>query len=421
MNSRHLFFNELKYRWQGSLLAAAAVAIAVLSVAASLNLLADFDRRTQKEVRALQQRSQERMDALENEARVFAKSLGFNILIYNANQRLATFHAEDVNTHYLTTAQARALAASNFPLLNHHLPFLRHRYRLPEFGGDVIIAGLEGEIYIKRRFQEPLEVRIEPGEVQLGYTVAERLKKKAGDAITIGEEQYSIKLCRKQLGTKDDIVIFMNLSDAQSLLGLTDKISGILALSCNCEAGDVTPIRTGVRKIIPGAEVVEFAVRAKARQRARVAIQEAAAAEVSDIVKARMLLRDQLKRFSVIFAGLMVSAAAVLLFFLYSHNVKERRHEIAILRTLGVRTPQIYVLFICKAALLAVVGSLAGYVGALMLVQEITGDTSFSSLWATSLLLELLIAANLISISASLVPAMIAAGRDPGIILNEDA
>ena len=421
MNGRHLFFNELKYRWQGSLLAAVAVAVAVLSVTASLHLLAEFDRQTQKEVRALQQRSQERMDALENEARIFAKSLGFNILIYNGAQRLETFHANDVNTHYLTTEQARALAASEFGLLNHHLPFLRHRYSLPAFDGEVIIAGLEGEIYIKRRFQQPLEVRIEPGEVQLGHSVAERLNLKAGSSLSIGGASYKVTLCRKPLGTKDDIVIFMNLADAQRMLGLEDKISGVLALSCNCAAGDISPIRAGVQKIIPGAEVVEFAIRAKARQSARAAIAKAAEAEVADITRSRTALRVQLERFSTLFAGLMVAAAAVLLLFLYGHNVKERRHEIAILRTLGVKGGQIYRLFAAKAVLLAVVGALAGYLGALVLVQSITAGATFSGLWSTSLLLTLLAVANLVSLSASLIPVMVAARRDPGIVLNEEA
>ena len=421
MNSRHLFFNELKYRWQGSLLAAAAVVVSVFAVTASLHLLAEFDHQTQREVHALQQRSQERMDALENEARIFAKSLGFNILIYNAAQRLETFHADDVNTHYLTTAQARALAAAEFGLLNHHLPFLRHRYRLPAFDGEVIIAGLEGEIYIKRRFQQPIEVRIEPGEVQLGHTVAERLALEAGESIAIGDASYKVTLCRKPLGTKDDIVIFMNLTDAQALLGLEDKISGILALSCNCAAGDIAPIRAGVRKTIPEAEVVEFAIRARARQTARAAIKKAAAAEVADITRSRLTLRTQLERFSALFAGLTVAAAAVLLFFLYSHNVKERRHEIAILRTLGVRTLQIYRLFVAKAALLAVIGAIAGYLGALLLVQSITPGVTFAALWATSRLLAMLAVANLVSISASLIPVMVAARRDPGIVLNEEA
>jgi len=416
MNSRHLFFNELKHRWKGSLLASMAVAVAVLSVTASLHLLADFDHQTQKEISELQYRSQKRMDALENDARIFAKSLGFNILIYNRAQRLETFYTDDVNTHYLTVGQANALAATELGILNHQLPFLRQRYPLPAFDGEVIIAGLEGEIFIKRSFQQPMEVRIKPGEVQLGYTVAERLDAKAGDSIPIGDASYKVTLCRKSLGTKDDIVIFMNLKDAQVLLGLKDQISGILALSCNCAGGNVALIRKGVQRIIPEAEVVEFTTRAKARQTARAAIKKAAEAEVSDIVKSRQTLRVQLERFSLFFAGLTVAAVAVLLFFLYSHNVKERRHEIAILRTLGVRTLQLVRLFVIKAALLAAIGTLAGYFGALALVQSIVSNAPFS----IDLFLKLLVAACLVSTSASLIPVLIAARRDPGIVLNEE-
>ncbi|MDA3923087.1 MAG: hypothetical protein PF904_00115 [Kiritimatiellae bacterium] len=420
MKSHNLFFNELKYRWKGSLLASAAVFVAVLSVTSALLMLAQFDSQTQKEVHDLQRRSQERMNELENEARVFAKSLGFNIFIYHRDQRLETFYADDVNTHYLTTKQSRDLADADFALLNHHLPFLRHRFPLPEFGADVIIAGLEGEIYIKRKFQKPLEVSIKSGEVQLGYTVAKHLKKKVGDTILIAEKSYKVTLCRTQLGTKDDIIIFMNLVDAQTLLGLKDKISGIMALSCNCAAGDLEPIRNGVRQIIPEADVVELTIRAKARQSARKAISEAAEAEVADIRNSRQTLRDQLNRFSAMFAGLMVASASILLFFLYSHNVKERRHEIAILRTLGVRSPQLHLLFGVKAVLLASLGVLAGYVCALLLVAWITGEGGFVMLWQSLLLVWLFAAANLISLSASLIPVMFAARRDPGIVLNEE-
>jgi len=230
-----------------------------------------------------------------------------------------------------------------------------------------------------------------------------------------------VTLCRTQLGTKDDIIIFMNLVDAQTLLGLPDQISGIMALSCNCAAGDIEPIRNGVRKIIPDADVVELTIRAKARQSARKAISEAAAAEVKDIVTSRMALRDQLRRFSALFAGLMVTSASILLFFLYSHNVKERRHEIAILRTLGVRSPQLYRLFGTKAVLLASAGSLAGYFCALWLIMWITPAAGFAGLWQSLMLLKLFVAANLISLSASLIPVIVAARRDPGIVLNEEA
>jgi hypothetical protein len=41
-------------------------------------------------------------------------------------------------------------------------------------------------------------------------------------------------------------------------------------------------------------------------------------------------------------------------------------------------------------------------------------------LWQSLLLVWLFAAANLISLSASLIPVMFAARRDPGIVLNEE-
>lgn len=421
MNSKTLFFSELKHRFWGSFLASMAVLIAVLAVTVSLHLLRDFDSQTQHEIQELQHRSQKRMDALENEARIFAKSLGFNILIYNQEQRLEIFHADDVNTHFLTTREAHLLADAKLSLLNHLLPFIRHRYYLPAFNGEVIIAGLKGEIYIKQTFQQPLEVSIQKGEVQLGYSVAKKLGLKVGDFITIGGKQFKVTLCRNLLGTKDDIVVFMNLDDAQNLLKKEGKISGVLALSCNCAAGDIEPIRTAVKKIIPGADVVEFAIRAKARQDARAAIKKAAESEVADIIKSRQVMRTHLERFSVLFTGFIVAAVAMLLFFLYNNNVKERRHEIAILRTLGARTLQIYRLFVLKAALLAVVGGVFGYIVALLLVQIIvTGEVSFFTLWSNGLFAKLLVSVCVVSIFAGLIPVALAARRDPGSVLNEE-
>jgi ABC-type lipoprotein release transport system permease subunit len=420
MNTWKLFLNEIKYRSFSSMLAALAVAIAVFSITAAHHFLADFDRETQQEVYKLQQRSQERMDKLENEARVFAKSLGFNIFIYNSRQNLDDFYINNTNTFYLTTEDAHLLAATKPPLLNHLLPFLRHKIYLPSINGNVIIAGIEGEIFIKQKFQKPMEVRIEPGQVQLGNTIAQKLNLKAGNIINIGGKEYNVTLCRKKLGTEDDIVIFMNLADAQQLLNLSDKISGILALSCNCAAGNSKLIRDSVRRTIPAADVVEFAIRAKARQRARKAISKAADAEIADITEARMRLREQLKNFSFTFSGLMVVTSTLLLIFLYARNVKERRHEIAILRTLGVRTAKIFLLFTVKSILLATIGSAIGYVCAVTAALYFTENSGLATLFNTKLSVIMLIAANLVSAFAGIIPVMIAAHRDPGIVLNEE-
>ena len=415
-----LILSELKYRYLGSFMASAAVAVAVISVTASLYLLQDFDTKTEGRVAELQDRSQERMDALENEARVFAKSLGFNIFIYHEKQELATFYANDTNTHYLTTDDTRRLAKANFALLNHHLPFLRHRYPLPAFGGEVIIAGLEGEIYIKRKFQQPLEVRIESGQVQLGHSVATKLGKAPGDSMQIDGKDYAVTHVRGQLGTKDDLMLFMNLGDAQRLLKRPGMVSGIMALSCNCAAGNLAPIREGVRSAVPTAEVVELAVRARARQRARESIRTAAEEEIGDILSTRNELREQLSRFSTLIVYTVVGACSLLLFFLYSHNVKERRHEIAILRTLGVRTWAVYLVFTAKSLFLASVGALTGYGGGLIASRWLTGTSSGGAPFDPLLLTQLLAFATGVSVVASLLPTVLAARQDPGLVLNEE-
>ena len=247
------------------------------------------------------------------------------------------------------------------------------------------------------------------------------MEKAVGDSIRIGDSDYEVTLCRSQLGTKDDIVIFMNLSDAQDLLGLKGKISGILALSCNCAAGDLEPIRNGVRKIVPEAQVVEFTVRAQARARARRVIADAAAAEKADIENSRKNFRKQLEQFSLLFPAITVAAASILLFFLYSHNVKERRHEIAILRTLGVNTIRIYYIFFVKALLLAVIGVLVGYIGSVSSMGSLGAESSFTQLWDWWLALMLLLSACFVSITASIIPVIIAAQQEPGTVLNEEA
>ncbi len=421
MNTWQLFFNEIKYRWVGCLFAILAVGVSLFTVTSTRYFLADFDKQTQSEISKLQQKSYERMCNLENEARVFAKSLGFNIFIFNDEQKVEDFYIKDMNTDYLTNDDANRLAKAKVPLLNHLLPFLRHKIFLKSLGDDVIIAGIEGEIFIRKAFQKPMEVKVEPGEVQLGATIAKRLHLKINDKIMIGDKEYIVTFCREPLGTKDDIVIFMNLGDAQTLLNLKDKISGILAISCNCTAGNVALIHRTVQKTIPNANVVEFTIRAKARQRARRAISKAADEQIADIVTSRTAMRSKLKRFSLIFSILMVIATSALLFFLYAHNVKERRHEIAILRTLGVSTAKIILIFAGKSILLATAGGILGFFAAILATIYLITGSEFATLFNGKYLLILVLTANLISIIASLIPAMIAAYRDPGIVLNEEA
>jgi hypothetical protein len=421
MNLSRLLIAEMRFRPLTSLVACLAVWIAAACVSGAMLTLKAYDLQTDAEVLALQERAQERMAELENEARIFAKSLGFNIFVYNSQQDLGKFYASDTSDHFLSMQQATTLAKADFEYLNHLLPILRERYNWEERSRSVIIGGIQGEIYIKQQWQEPLEVELVPGEVHMGQGRSSELNIQAGESIQIGGNSYKVSQIRQRLGTKDDITIFMNLGDAQNLLNRPGQISGILALSCNCAAGEIDPIIKGVREIIPGTSVVEFTVRAKARAQARRVVAETAAKEIKDIHASRAQLRKTLSGFSMLFSSFITLVSIVLLLFLYGNNVRERRSEVAILKALGISAGSIHSLFMAKALLLAFAGSITGVVTGILAALVLSGNVQ--KLPTESLIITpmaIILAACFLSLLACWLPTRNAAARDPGLVLNEN-
>lgn len=421
MKLSRLLTAELRYRPLTSLLACLAVWIAAACVSAALITLRDYDLQTDTEIHALQERAHERMADLENEARIFAKSLGFNIFVYNSRQDLGEFYSTDTSDHFLTLQQARNLADADFEFLNHLLPILREKYYWNERSKWVIIGGIQGEIYVKQQWQEPMEVELLEGEVHLGHSIATEMGIQTGEIVRIGDNSYTVSTVRQRLGSKDDITVFMNLGDAQQLLNRPGQISGILALSCNCAAGEIDPIRDGVRKIIPGSDVVEFTIRAQARAQARKVIAETAATELDDIRSSRTKIRKTIASLSLLLSGIITFVSVSLLLFLYAGNVRERRSEVAILKALGVPAGSIHSLFMAKALILALTGSVAGCASGVAIALL------FSSQPVTVLLsgrliptAAIVLAACFLSLLASWWPTKFAVSRDPGLVLNEN-
>ncbi len=411
---------EIGFSKLTSLMILFSVCIAVVCVSACILLIDDYDKKTDLEIGALEERTRQRMDDLERESRAFTKSLGFNIFVHHRDLDLAHYFATDEADHHLRLDQAQALADSKFPYLNHLLPLLNHSYDWEAFGGKVMITGIQGEIFIAKKWQKPLEVEIKSGEVHLGYAIQQKLKLNIGDDITIENRSYRISHVRSKLGTKDDIILWMNLADAQKLLGLEDKISAILALSCGCKPGDIEPIRKGLCKIDPTFDVMEFAVRAKARAQARKAISGAAKQQLDDIVTSRTKVRSMLKSFAFVIAAMIMVLSTVLISFLYANNVKERRSEIAILRTIGYTSTYIYGVFMGKAFALAFSGSVLGalIINALSMLLHRQQLLQVDALTLTTTVI-IVICSVATTLLASWLPIRYGMGQSPTEILNQ--
>ena len=79
-----------------------------------------------------------------------------------------------------------------------------------------------------------------------------------------------------------------------------------------------------------------------------------------------------------------------------------------------------YLVFAAKSLFLASLGVLMGYGCALLTSQWLTGTATVSGLFDPTLLVKLFAFSACVSVFASLVPTVLAARQDPGLVLNED-
>lgn len=419
MKAFDLFLREVRFRPAGFLIGlAAAMAVAGCLVGAR-GILDGHDRKTDRLVSDLEARAQARMDELSEETRIFTKNLGFNILLLPAGQDLGELYSTDRSTRFFPAEQAERLGRARLETLNHLLPMLRQRMAWAAYGGDVILVGVQGEIYIKSpKNQKPMEESVEPGRVHLGDAIHRKLNVNVGDKVELLGEHFTVHRLLPANGNVDDITVLANLGDMQRLLGREGQLSGILALSCDCAAGDLELIRTEVSKTIPGVQVVEFATRARARDRARTAIAKGTRAEMADILASRHALRTQLFSFAAILVVMVSVGTLFLLGALAAANTRERRQEVAILRVLGLSTRRILLLFLLKAFFAGLGGGILGCLAGVIAARQFGGSTVPAV--SAGFLAGAAALAVAVAVLGSLIPAWLASRQDPAEILNQE-
>jgi len=414
----HLFWRELCFRSGSFALGLLGVAAMAACLTGARAFLEAHDFQTEKLTGALEERSTERMAELNDAARKFSKNLGFNCMLLPPDQNLGDLYANGRSTKFFSDANVDKLVASKPGTLNHLRPILRQRIDWPEQSRDIILVGVRGEVYIKApRWQKPIEEAIASDKAHLGFALAAELGLTPGGTVTLMGRTFTVEHILPQSGNEDDITMRVSLETAQALLNLPGKASAVLALMCNCANTDPNIVRREIERVIPGVQVVDFTVRARARQTARAAIAEGTDAQLEDIKESRAALRRQVAGFSRVLVGLVTVGTVLLLSVLTLTNARERRGEVAMLRALGVRASGVLSLFMMKALLTGALGSVVGCLIGAMGTRLIAGEgADVSAAYAAGVC-----AATIgIALVASLVPAARAAAEDPAGILNQE-
>ena len=416
-----LVFKEIHKRKLNFLAGLLSVIIAIAALISAATSLAIHDYETQKIISEKEAETAKRMKDLENDYRIIMKKLGFNLLILPEKQNLADLYADDFASKYMPEEYVNTLAKSNIMTIRHLLPSLQQRIFWNQGKRQVILIGTRGEVpFLHRDPKEPILVAVPKGAVVVGYELHQSNNLSVGDKIKIRGFDFTITQCNEERGNKDDITLWIDLEQAQSLLKRPDQVNAILALKCECAGNDISQIRAEVSGILPGTQVIEEASKVVTRAEARArAGREAKEAIESEKVH-RQEMRNEQERFASIYVPSIMGLSVLWIALLFLSNVRERQSEIGILRAIGLKSSKILSLFLFKAAVMGLIGAILGILAGLI-ISPLFGQVDFNEAYLNWQIILLAVAlAPLISLLASWIPAFIASQQDPAVILSQE-
>lgn len=455
MSVWHLIVKEIAHRKLNFLLSLLSVIVAIAFLTGALTLLkadglitdwilAQKEAEVQDKVAAREQEVADAGAKLQDAMRKITKGLGFNILILPENQDLQEMHVSGKFSGTFPEEYVQKLAQSKIVTVNHLLPMVTEKLRWEEKNTDVILTGIQGEVpFMHKAAKKPLIDQVPKGTMVLGYQIHKKLNLKKEDKVTFKEKEFVISELYEERGTADDSTIWINLEEAQQLLGKQNLLNAILALECNCATVDrVGEIRTEIAGILPGTKIIERGPPALARAEARNKAKETAVKNLEREKKSgqemltaekqnRARITEQLTLFATLFVSLVLICAIVWLGLLTYSNVRNRRNEIGILRALGVRSSQILTTIVGKNLMVGCLGALIGYglgfaIGSLLGQYDGTDNTaetlvlSGGQLFEWSYFLFALCLAPIMGVLAGWLPALMAAQEDPARILQNE-
>ena len=382
MMTLSLIFKEIRYRKVNFLLSLAAVVTAVA-------LFISFFTATK---------------ASERETARLMLSMGFNVHIISKDTKTSEFLLTGLADQTMPEEYIEKLASQQAISYNHLLAGLQKK--ISWRGLEVILTGLASEVSSPDSKKSPISYQIEPGNLYVGYRVAQILGLKDGDTVEIEGKTLKVAKCLSESGGADDIRIQCHLRDAQDILKLPGQISEIQAVDCLCFAPTDNPadvLRKEIGSLLPQTQVFH----------------------TRSIASTRTQTRQMVKNLFTVIMPLVVIACGVWIGVLAITNVRDRQQEIGIMRALGYGSGQITSLFLGKAVVIGLLGAIVGFLMGTALTVRFGPDvfklTAKAMIKPEPFLLMIsLIFAPLFVAVASFIPAMIAATYDPAVTLREE-
>jgi hypothetical protein len=400
----------------------------------SIFLLHAMALRTERILSERARETQSEMTRLEDDYRKIMRDLGYNVMIVPGDQDLASLRMNGCPDSTMPFEYVERLGSGGVKTLNHLLPVLQRRVQWPEAGIEILLSGTSGQIPVVQRkhfltsdgtaYRDPIMQTVPPGEIVIGQVVAKKTGLRVGDETTLWGTRFRVRKVNPAEASTDDIAVWCDLGWAQDKLGLPGKINLILALECVCFADAIGEITADVQRLLPDVQILEFGSRVKTRALARARAEEAHGIALDAERRHRVDMLETLRRFTLVLTSLVIAGCAAWMFFLSLGNVRERRHEIGVLRAVGVSEHGILVVFLGRGILVGLSGAVIGvsFVCLAGIGCSMFGilDGSVGGMLPIRTVFAALMAAPVLSVFAVWLPAISSVRNDPATVLCEE-
>ncbi len=249
------------------------------------------------------------------------------------------------------------------------------------------------ETLVRKRVIETLD----ENEALVGSDVANKLKLKEGDSVTVMDRPFTISAILPVTGTIDDSRLFTHLHTVQEMTNREAEIQAIEVVGCCDEI--FKGLVTKLQRLLPSTKIVT----------------------VSQIVDTQVKTNGIMRKISLLFIVIIIAIGGASIANDMYGNVYERRKEIGTLLALGATSKQIRRIFFKKALMLGIFGGVIGFFfGTILSLFLGPLIANVPTLPLPQLLIYSLILSCLITLSASYLPARRATLVDPQEILKEE-
>jgi putative ABC transport system permease protein len=241
----------------------------------------------------------------------------------------------------------------------------------------------------------------------VGATVAEKLGLSAGSGFDVNYTDPDTAQVRTAplvvrgivtTGGSEDAQIFVNLEVAQNLTARPDKVHTV-QVSALCFRCPAETIAKEIQYVMPDVQ----------------------AKSVRQLVKSENMIMMRLENMMGLVTAIALGASALGVMTTMTTSVIERRREIGLMKAIGSTGGNIGALFLVEAAIIGLIGGVAGFAVGYVLAQFIGESVFGSAVTLVPLVIPMTIGISVaVSLLAAVVPVRRALGIEPAAVLRGD-